>query len=384
MSNPNEKAIGRDFCAGVLTLGEVADKHGITVKALRYMAEKKGWVRKKLTASEKKKLRAEMGQKTGAKNTSNLPQKMPKKNASSGGQKAPQKSAEISPQDFDEDTFDSEMFGLSEKQGKFAEAVASGKKLIDAYSDAEYEGEGNTAYVNASRMLRNAKISRAIRWLRDRRQKRLALAEEEIIHQLSSIASADPNLISQIRRVNCRYCWGDDHQYQWRDVDEYERACASALAESKAPPSFDGGVGFVDTTVPNEDCPRCNGEGRMETFFADTSMLDGPERWLVTGVEETKVGLRVNMASPEAARKELLAYFKATRGKRPVAGEPEGRASEDDYDREWKRLRNEKILAEIERIRTGDKESSLIVVHNALQVPGAVQPTQEDIDEGDE
>lgn len=95
---------------------------------------------------------------------------MPKKNASSGGQKAPQESAEISPQDFDEDDFNPEMFGLSGQQGKFAEAVAKGKKLIDAYSDAEYEGKGNVASAAASQLLRNIKVQRAIRWLRDRRQ----------------------------------------------------------------------------------------------------------------------------------------------------------------------------------------------------------------------
>lgn len=281
--------------------------------------------------------------------------------------------------------FDPDEFGISEQQGIFAQHVAMGKKLIDSYRLAGYKSEGNAANAGASQLLRNIKVSRAIRWLRDRRQKRLALTESEIIHQLSSIASMDPNAISQIRRVNCRYCWGDGHQYQWRDVGEYERACAAAEADSKTPPSFEGGIGFVDTTIPNDECPRCSGEGRMETFYADTTQLEGPERWGYLGVEETMNGLKVKLASPEAARKELLAYLKATKGKLPAAGEqPEGGTTEDDYDREWKRLRNEKILAEIERIRTGDKESSLIVVHNALQVPGAVQPTQEDIDEGDE
>jgi hypothetical protein len=120
----------------------------------------------------------------------------------------------------------------------------------------------------------------------------------------------------------------------------------------------------------------------MDTYYADTTQLDGPERWAYLGVEETMNGLKVKIASPEAARKELLAYLKATTGKQPAGGA--GGDREDDYDREWKRLRNEKIQAEIERIRTGDKESSLIVVHSALQVPGAIQPTQEDIDEGDE
>lgn len=41
MSKPDEKAIERDFCAGVLSQQDVADKYGISFKALRYMAEKK-------------------------------------------------------------------------------------------------------------------------------------------------------------------------------------------------------------------------------------------------------------------------------------------------------------------------------------------------------
>ena len=228
-------------------------------------------------------------------------------------------------------------------------------------------------------MLRNVKVQRAIRWLRDRRQKRLALTEQEIIHQLSSIASADPNLISHIRRVNCRYCWGDDHHYQWRDVDEYERACASALAESRPPPAFDGGIGFVETTIPNEACPRCNGDGQMDLFFADTSMLDGPERWLVTGVEQTMNGLKVRMASPEAARKELLAYIKATR--RVIPGDS-GQPATDKESLEIKglELRNEKLQAEIDNIRKSKNDSNLVVVHNAMQVP---EDSQSDQDESD-
>lgn len=241
-----------------------------------------------------------------ANETANSQKEIALKKTDKLAEKKPEKIAPVIEFDTQEETFNPSDFGLTGMEGKFAELVAGGAKLIDAYLKAGYSDNPKTAYAQASKMVRKHNISRAIRWLRDCRQKRLALTERDIIHQLSSIASADPNLISQIRRVNCRYCWGDDHQYQWRDVDEYERACASALAESKAPPSFDGGVGFVDMTIPNEDCPRCNGEGRMETFFADTSMLDGPERWLVTGVEETKVGLKVNMASPEAARKELL------------------------------------------------------------------------------
>lgn len=306
------------------------------------------------------------------------------KRAENSSKKNPEKISEKLLSDDLEDVFDPDEFGISGQQAKFAENVAVGKSLVDSYRLAGYKSDGNAAYVTASQLLRNPKVARAIRWLRDRRQKRLALTEAEIIHQLSSIASMDPNELTQYRRVNCRYCWGEDHQYQWNDMDEYERACDLAVKNESSPPEF-GGIGFVGSAVPHPECPRCFGEGIGQQFFADSTMLDGPARWGYLGVKETMNGLEMKIASPEAARKELLAYLKATKGKLPAAGgQPEGGSTEDDYDREWKRLRNEKIQAEIERIRTGDKESSLIVVHNALQVPGAVQPTQEDIDEGDE
>lgn len=73
MSKPDEKAIERDFCAGELSLQDVADKHGITIKALRYMAGKRGWKRNKGA-------RAKAGQKNGAKNNS-APKKRPKKSS---------------------------------------------------------------------------------------------------------------------------------------------------------------------------------------------------------------------------------------------------------------------------------------------------------------
>lgn len=378
MSNPDEKAIERDYCAGVLTLEEVAEKYSKTVKALRYLAAKNGWKRAKGVRASKGKSGAKKGQKTGAKSSEDLPQKMPQKAALSTPKKN-QKNTQKIEAEMQGETFNPDDFGLTGMEGEFAESVAGGAKLIDAYLKAGYSDNPKTAYAQASKMVRKHNISRAIRWLRDRRQRRLALTEQEIIHQLSSIASADPNRISQIRRVNCRYCWGDDHQYQWRDVDEYERACATALTESKPPPAFDGGIGFADSTIPNEDCPRCNGDGQMELFFAETSMLDGPERWLVTGVEETMSGLKVKMASPEAARKELLAYIKATR--RVIPGDIGQPATDkESLELRWLELRNEKLQVEIENIRKGKSDNNLVVVHNAMQIPEGSQNDQDDVD----
>lgn len=44
----------------------------------------------------------------------------------------------------------------------------------------------------------------------------------------------------------------------------------------------------------------------------------------------------------------------------------------------------ERAELENESIRNGDKEGNFVVVHNALQVPGAVQPTREGNDGGED
>lgn len=111
-------------------------------------------------------------------------------------------------------------FGLSDQLMQFAQFVVDGKTRVDAYRLAGYKGEGNTAYSNASRMLRNARVSRYVHHLRNERQKRYSAELDDVITQLVAIINADPNEIAQYRRVNCRYCWGDSHKYQWRDLDE--------------------------------------------------------------------------------------------------------------------------------------------------------------------
>jgi hypothetical protein len=117
-----------------------------------------------------------------------------------------------------------EDFGLSEQQAMFAELVVQGKSAVDAYHESGHIGKGNTAYSNASRMLRNARVSRYIQHLRNERQKQYAVELDDVITQLVAIINADPNEIAQHRRVNCRYCWGANHKYQWKDVDEQLQA----------------------------------------------------------------------------------------------------------------------------------------------------------------
>ncbi|MDG1645648.1 terminase small subunit [Klebsiella huaxiensis] len=125
---------------------------------------------------------------------------------------------------------DIDFYGISDQQAKFAQLIVDGKSRVDAYREAGYSGEGATAYSNASRMLRNARVSRYVHHLRNERQKRYAAELDDVIGQLTAIINADPNELSQYRRINCRYCWGFGHQYQWRDM---QRNCAFSVRTTR-------------------------------------------------------------------------------------------------------------------------------------------------------
>lgn len=250
-------------------------------------------------------------------------------------------------------------FGISDQQMIFAQHVVDGKTRVDAYRLAGYSGTGNAAYVTASQLLRNPKVSRYVHHLRNERQKRYAAELDDVIGQLTAIINADPNEISQYRRVNCRYCWGNDHKYQWRDIAEQLSAERKAESDGVAPPDTSGGIGFVDNADPNPECPRCNGEGVGEPFFADTRDLEGDARYLLHGVKLGKFGIEILTADKDSARKELarLILLRSTSERQA------------QLDIERLELQNEKLKREIDVLKDGDKDNA-IVVHNSLPIPG--------------
>lgn len=250
-------------------------------------------------------------------------------------------------------------FGLSDQQMIFARHVVDGKPRVEAYRLAGYSDAGHGAYANASRLMRNDKVSRYIRHLRNERQTRYAVEIDDVIAQLTAIVNADPNDISQYRRVNCRYCWGFGHQYQWRDAVEFEEKRLEAEERKKAEPLDVGGYGYDQSMDPNPECPRCNGEGRGEAVFADTRDIEGDARYLLHGVKLGKFGIEIMTADKDAARKELarLILLRATNDR------------QSQLDIERLELQNEKLRHEIELMKDGDKDNA-IVVHNALPIPG--------------
>ncbi|WP_428827690.1 terminase small subunit [Azonexus sp. IMCC34842] len=243
-------------------------------------------------------------------------------------------------------------------------AVFAREYLIDfngaaAAVRAGYAERG--AKVQASRMLTNTNLQTAIRELVDARANRLEIDGDEIVRRWHAILNADPNELTQYRRLCCRHCWGEGFQYQ-RTPAEYGKA-KLRHAEQRAETLFKSdqkvdigefaevpGNWFDKRRDPNPICPECHGDGVGEPFFLDTRKLSPAALALFAGVKETRDGLEIMMASRERAAENLaraLGLFKDKEAEVNIhlpAGEELARLFEEKMAKS--RARQEQVMAE--------------------------------------
>lgn len=157
-------------------------------------------------------------------------------------------------------------------------------------------------------------VQERINFLKAERAKELHIEQVDVLSRLWSVATADPRELVKHKVVNCRFCWGVDHQYQWRDEEEFESAMQQAIAEEKAIqqdmpeyqatyPTDDGGYGFRRTKPPHPECIKCDGEGKGYIHIEDTSTLSESARLLYAGAKQTKEGVEIKMHDQMAALK---------------------------------------------------------------------------------
>ncbi|MDN8598632.1 terminase small subunit [Citrobacter sp. S2-9] len=345
MSKPEDSGLERDYCAGLLSNRKLAEKYGISEGAIRKRAIKNNWVRAEKSGTQKSTQVRKTGTQKKAVRTTEEKAPRVKKNPPVAVEEIPEKSEE-------KNSLPPELSGLSQQQLIFAEHAGTGKTRVEAYRLAGYICTGNTAYAAASQLYRNIKVAKAVRYFRDKHQQRYSAEIDEVIHQLVSITRADPNDLSQHRRVNCRYCWGEHHLFQWRDIAEFDKASAAAAKDGKKEPEY-GGLGFLDTTDPNPDCPKCSGEGSGHVFIPDTRDLDGDARWLYGGVKQTKFGIEVQSLSQEAARRDLIRLLEIRASRKngdPVVGDE----PHEDAD-----LTDEQLHEALEELGYGRRKNQL-------------------------
>ncbi len=128
---------------------------------------------------------------------------------------------------------------------------------------------------------------------------RTLASADEVLEKMWQLATFDANEISQYRRGCCRYCWGFGHNYQWRDVIEFEEREAEAKAKKGKELDDAGGYGYNHNREPNPDCPRCNGDGVGRPYFADTTKLSSIASLAYSGTKLVKGGIEISTISRE-------------------------------------------------------------------------------------
>lgn len=170
-----------------------------------------------------------------------------------------------------------------------------------------YKVSLKVAHANSARLMAEPHIKTALKLAMVEREKRTGIKQDAVLSRLWAIATADVNALMQVRRVNCRYCNGVGHNYQWKNQAEFESACAKELADARGDkrephlPGNDGGYGFDPTELPHAECPNCYGEGHIDVHIEDTRLLTGASKYLYAGVKQTQFGIEVKTRDQDAA-----------------------------------------------------------------------------------
>lgn len=208
--------------------------------------------------------------------------------------------------------------------------------LIDPNASKAAEKVGYAhAHTQGPRLLEIVAVRDAIEEGRRRIEQASMLEATDIAKIWSNLALADPGELVQHHRCACRYCYGIEHEYQWRSPREYREAFKEAVfkifpkAEDRKSallggidPELDprlpndlGGFGYKNTMQPNPNCPECAGEGEEVTRMADIRTLSPAARLLYDGVEETAQGKRIKLRARDKALENLAKHLGMFAGK---------------------------------------------------------------------
>ena len=187
--------------------------------------------------------------------------------------------------------------GLTAQQRLFVAEYLKDNNAAQAAIRAGYSKK--TAQEQSSRLLSNVKVAQVIAQQQKASIARTLGSADEVLAQMWQLATFDANQLSQYRRGACRYCWGFGHQYQWRDAVEFDEKRLEAKERDKREPVDVGGYGYDHTQEPNPACPRCNGDGIGQPYFADTRKLSPDAALAYSGVKLGKNGVEITAISRE-------------------------------------------------------------------------------------
>lgn len=202
---------------------------------------------------------------------------------------------------------------ISKRVPRFIEEYCKDRNGTQAAIRAGYTTNADAACQTGIRLLADPRVQALIAVEQERISREANVDAAFVLREYLALATADVSKVMNVRRVNCRHCWGAGHMYQWKAREYAEAFDASQRPGKKGeepppPPDCSGGFGFKRNGEPNPACPECDGEGVEDIFFGDTESLTGAERKLIAGVKRTKDGLEVKMRDQDGALKILAQY----------------------------------------------------------------------------
>lgn len=147
--------------------------------------------------------------------------------------------------------------------------------------------------VEGPRLLGKIHIQQGLERDRSKRADRTNIYADEIMRKWWLLATADVNELVQLRRVCCRYCYGENGEYQRTRIEmetairEHNAQAFKIVSQGGKATMFAklGGEGYNATLPPNEDCTECFGEGIVNVHFTDTRNLSEAGKALYDGVK---------------------------------------------------------------------------------------------------
>lgn len=176
--------------------------------------------------------------------------------------------------------------------------------------------------------LKKPEIRKRITEIISENAKSLNIEVSDVLQIMWDRATGDVNDLVRLEHRCCRYCWGKDHEFQWKTTREFREAYDGEIRKqfgddidkmSKLARKFDGGqripgmptdiggYGYDPTASPNPECPECAGEGIERVAMADTR--EAMSHPLYEGVKETQHGIEIKIADRDKALENVAKHL---------------------------------------------------------------------------